>query len=228
MGTLNQYAARIASLVNQPDNHELKERVKDMIKTEFANRIRQSVEKHGIDDILKLTYDVDLKKTAGATDEHETVNKVATPVRILSDAPFMSVLLDGTTICRYENSRFGARTRKANVQSGRPTHFPTGSAISYFIENGKLHIIAELDYKDASNKDVSHSLKITSIFENPDEILGELNQSDGQDIELPFPNDMLENIIYTILKTEFNMYPKDIDIKVNSDTHTTGIKQDKE
>ena len=45
MGTLNQYAARIANMVNQPNNHELKERVKDMIKTMFANRIRQSVEK---------------------------------------------------------------------------------------------------------------------------------------------------------------------------------------
>lgn len=32
MGTLNQYAARIANMVNQPNNHELKERVKDMIK----------------------------------------------------------------------------------------------------------------------------------------------------------------------------------------------------
>ena len=42
MGTLNQYAARIANMVNQPNNHELKERVKDMIKTMFANRIRQS------------------------------------------------------------------------------------------------------------------------------------------------------------------------------------------
>lgn len=227
MGTLNQYAARIASLVNQPDNHELKERIKDMIKTEFANRIRQSVEKHGIDDILKLTYDVNLEKIDSIA-EHATINKVATPVRILSDAPFMSVILDNTTICRYENSRFGARTRQVNIQSGRPTHFPTGSAISYFMENRKLHLIADLDYTDSDGKAITHTVKITSIFENPDEILGELEGSDGQDIELPFPNDMLENIIYTILKTEFNMYPKDIDIKVNSDTHTTGIKQDKE
>ena len=191
MGTLNQYAARIASLVNQPDNHELKERIKDMIKTGFANRIRQSVEKHGIDDILKLTYDVDLKVTTGATDEHETVNKIATPIRIISDAPFMSVILDGTTICRYENSRFGARTRKVNISSGRPTHFPTGSSISYFVENGKIHIIAPLKYEDDNKKPIDHYLQVTSIFENPDEILGEINNSDGQDIELPFPNDML-------------------------------------
>lgn len=227
MGTLNQYAARIASLVNQPDNHELKERIKDMIKTGFANRIRQSVEKHGIDDILKLTYEAkiqDVDKIA----EHETINKIATPIRIISDAPFMSVLLDGTTICRYENSRFGARTRQVNLSSGRPTHFPTGSSVSYFVENGKIHIIAPLKYTDNNNKPIEHYLQITSIFENPDEILGEINNSDGQDIELPFPNDMLENIIYEILKTEFNMYPKDIDIKVNSDTQTIGAKQSKE
>lgn len=215
MGTLNQYAARIASLVNQPDNHELKERIKDMIKTGFANRIRQSVEKHGIDDILKLTYEAEVESVTGSTDELITKNKVATPIRIMSDAPFMFVGTTNGQAYRYENSRGAAKCRK----SGRATHTPTGSNTSYFIENGYIHIIKPEDTSISK-------IQITSIFENPDEVLA--TTCDGQDIELPFPNDMLENIIYEILKTEFNMYPRDIDIKVNSDTQTIGAKQSKE
>ena len=215
MGTLNQYAARIASLVNQPDNHELKERIKDMIKTGFANRIRQSVEKHGIDDILKLTYEAEVESVTGSTNELITKNKVATPIRIMSDAPFMFVGTKEGIAYRYENSRVAAKCRK----SGRATHLPTGSNISYFIENGFIHIIKPNDVNISK-------IQITSIFENPDEVLA--TTCDGQDIELPFPNDMLENIIYEILKTEFNMYPRDIDIKVNSDTQTIGAKQSKE
>ena len=215
MGTLNQYAARIASLVNQPDNHELKERIKDMIKTGFANRIRQSVEKHGIDDILKLTYEAEVESITGSANELKTKNKVATPIRIISDAPFMFVGTTDGMAYRYENSRGAAKCRK----SGRATHTPTGSSISYFIENGYIHIIKPNDTNISK-------IKITSIFENPDEVLA--TTCDGQDIELPFPNDMLENIIYEILKTEFNMYPRDIDIKVNSDTQTIGTKQSKE
>lgn len=215
MGTLNQYAARIASLVNQPDNHELKERIKDMIKTGFANRIRQSVEKHGIDDILKLTYEVEVESVTGSTNELITKNKVATPIRIMSDAPFMFVGTANGQAYRYENSRGAAKCRK----SGRATHTPTGSNTSYFIENGYIHIIKPNDVEISK-------IQITSIFENPDEVLA--TTCDSQDIELPFPNDMLENIIYEILKTEFNMYPRDIDIKVNSDTQTIGAKQSKE
>lgn len=215
MGTLNQYAARIASLVNQPDNHELKERIKDMIKTGFANRIRQSVEKHGIDDILKLTYTVQVQPVTGSLREFVTKNKVATPIRITSDAPFMFVGTKEGITYRYENSRVAAKCRK----SGRTTHLPTGSNISYFVENGYIYI------HNPSNVPI-FNIQITSIFENPDEVLA--TTCDGQDVELPLPNDMLESIIYEILKTEFNMYPRDIDIKVNSDTQTIGAKQSKE
>ena len=51
--TKNDLLEKLRSYAYTPDDDviRLKERVKDMIKTEFANRIRQSVEKHGIDDI---------------------------------------------------------------------------------------------------------------------------------------------------------------------------------
>ena len=143
MGTLNQYAARIANMVNQPNNHELKERVKDMIKTMFANRIRQSVEKNGIDDILKLTFIApveELKYSDILPTEYRVANKirllgtkykVPTPVRIQSDAPFAFV---GDTVGNgymYESSITSLKLR----QSGRPTCSPTGYPRAYIIRS---------------------------------------------------------------------------------------------
>lgn len=103
MGTLNQYAARVANMIGQPDNQELKERVKDMIKTGFANRIRQSTERNGIDNILKLSFIATVEEKE-FKDIHPsqykvvegkpvlcTSNKIPVPVRIKNDAPFTFV-----------------------------------------------------------------------------------------------------------------------------------------
>ena len=206
MGTLNQYAARIANMVNQPNNHELKERVKDMIKTMFANRIRQSVEKNGIDDILKLTFIApveELKYSDILPTEYRVANKirllgtkykVPTPVRIQSDAPFAFV---GDTV---GNGYMYAR--------------------AYIILNGHIIIAEKVGTKDIDDRRPINEVMITGIFENPDEVLSFFKNEDGQDIELPLPNDMLESIIQEILKTEFGIYPQDLDIKTNNNNPT--------
>ena len=224
MGTLNQYAARIANMLNQPNNHELKERAKDMIKTVFANRIRQSVEKHGIDDILKLSFvapveKIDYDKLFPTENRIEnkldlliTKYKVPTPVRIHNDAPFTFV---GDTVGNpyvYENSITSLKLRK----SGRATHLPTGPLRAYLILNGYIVIANNVGSKNVTNVSDINEILISAIFENPDEVLSYFSNNDGQDIELPLPNDMLENIMLEVLKTEFNVYPQDIDIKLNN------------
>lgn len=222
MGTLNQYASRIAHLVNQPNNHVLKERIKDMIKTMFANRIRQSVEKHGIDDILKLSYSLTLTNTVTVKENNTTTkyngfkssSKIATPIRIENDAPLLFVGTKEGVPYQYVNSNSFLKF----IKSGRTTHSPIGW---YLISNGELYVHLK-DNSSSATKDVT----ITAIFENPDEVLGILNASDGQDVELPFPNDMLESIIQEILKTEFNIYPKDSDIRINNNTPPMANKQD--
>ena len=178
MGTLNQYAARIANMVNQPNNHELKERVKDMIKTMFANRIRQSVEKNGIDDILKLTFIApveELKYSDILPTEYRVANKirllgtkykVPTPVRIQSDAPFAFV---GDTVGNgymYESSITSLKLR----QSGRPTCSPTGYPRAYIILNGHIIIAEKVGTKDIDDRRPINEVMITGIFENPDDV----------------------------------------------------------
>lgn len=230
MGTLNQYASRIAHLVNQPNNHVLKERIKDMIKTMFANRIRQSVEKHGIDDILKLSYTITLTGTkvkdnvdnSAEFNNFKSENNIATPIRIENDAPFLYVGTTDGLAYQYLNSH----TALKFSQSGRVTHSPIGY---YLITNGKLLVHLKDDIhvgKTDVAKGVTKDVVITAIFENPDEVLSILNSDDGQDVELPFPNDMLESIIQEILKTEFNIYPKDSDIRMNNSIPSMANKQD--
>jgi hypothetical protein len=214
MATLNQLSSRIAHIVNQSDNHVLKERIKDMVKDMFANRIRQSIEKHGIDDTLKLTFAVNVKsKGIGGIIEGSQLpvqittyiseNKIPIPVRIISDAPFTNVYdyRDGKSF-QYVNSitEFKMRIK------GRPTLPPTGGVRVYTLINNYLIIYG---YDDGPVQNVH----ITGIFENPEEVLTYYNGEDGGDIELPLPSDMIEEIIATILKVEFNLIPKDEDIK---------------
>ena len=60
MPSLNQYASHIATITGRVADHALKERVKQSIKSVFATRIRQSVDKIGIDDIFNLICEVPL------------------------------------------------------------------------------------------------------------------------------------------------------------------------
>ena len=228
MATLNQLAARIANMINQPDNQELKERAKDMIKTMFANRIRQSVDKHGIDDILKLTFiapveDLDYKdvlpteyRIATKHSFRATKYKVPTPIRIQNDSPFTFVGTVTGEPFMYVNG-IGAYNI---LRSVRATHSPTGSERVYFILNGHICIADNPKSNKVDDRNIPNEVMITAIFENPEEVLTYFKDIDGQDVELPLPNDMLEDIIYTILKTEFNIYPQDIDIKVNNNNQS--------
>lgn len=224
MGTLNQYAARVANMVNQPFNHELKERIKDMIKTVFANRIRQSVDKHGIDDILKLSFTAEINEVkyndilpveyriANKIKLYGTINKVPTPVRINNDAPFSFVGNTNGEPYTYVNSITALKYRG----SGRPTLPSIGCATSWLLIN--RHIIVVTNNEASSVKDLRNNSQIfvTGIFENPEQVLTMYNYLDSDDIELPLPNDMLESIIQEVLKTEFNFYQTDIDIQSNS------------
>lgn len=58
---------------------------------------------------------------------------------------------------------------------------------------------------------------IKAVWENPEEILTMFEDNDGQDIELPFPSDMIETAIFELLKVEFNIISRDNDIKLKED-----------
>lgn len=220
MATLNQIAARVANMLNQPDNHDLKERAKDMVKTVVANRIRQSIERHGIDNILKLSFiaPVEECKMKDILDSQEhivdnnkyiaTINKIPMPVRIHNDAPFTYVgSLDGKGYT-YANSM---------ADSKRPlSSFSTGWCVKYILLNNKIVMVEQENGIVTINKNKISQILITGIWENPEDIISMFSDNDGQDVEIPLPYDVLEGVLLEVLKVEFNMYPQDISIKLNN------------
>ena len=222
MATLNQLSSRIANMVGQPDNHELRERVKDMFKNIFAKYIRQSSERHGIDEILTLSFIAPIDELDYDTIRPSkyrilnkrkligTVNKLPVPIRIFNDSPYLYV---------------GSVNGEAYKYINNPTEFifqnslfPPNETICYVIENGRI-LLYKPDNKNTlvDDRRSINEIMIKAVWENPEEILTMFEDNDGQDIELPFPSDMIETAILELLKVEFNIMPRDSDIKLKED-----------
>jgi len=58
MITLNELSSRVANILGKPTDHAIRERAKAAFKDVFAARIRQTVERGGIDSILLTTVEI--------------------------------------------------------------------------------------------------------------------------------------------------------------------------
>ena len=216
MASLNQYASRVAHIVGQPDNVSLKERVKDMIKDYFAKYIIQSIDKNGITDYYKVSLEVSMiprEETRQSSQEEDfytefiSSSKLPRPMNIKNDSPFMSVAVKGT------NKLFTYMQR--NVQLASNSQTPTRSPLSYAIVDEKLIIKRhESNFRAATTGPINENEKlvITGLWENPEEVIGYYSIGDNQDIDLPFPNEMFGFVLMDLLKTEFNIVPKDSEV----------------
>ena len=185
--TFNQLAASVANALNQPFNHELKERVKDLFKEHIAMYIRRSIQQHGIDNTLLLSYTAEVERTSlynspipnkKTISKIKTINKVPTPIRFQNDAPFTYVGTDdGLLSFPYRNPFESQLTY---------SYFPTGEFFTYYLSNGFI-VINERPNNSFKGK----YIRIESIFENPEEIINMYDNVDGQDTELPFPLDII-------------------------------------
>lgn len=210
--TLNQLADSIANQLNQLDNHELKERIKDLFKQEISLYIRRSVRDHGIDNILKLSYDSKLIKVDSFNNivKEDVKNyvirteyRVPTPVRFSNDAPFTKVSsMDGLITIPNRNKREHLIMHSFSF---------TGGPYSYEYKNGYIVIYDTPDKKFKANY-----ITIESIFESPDEVLSMYNNIDGQDIQLPMPMDMIANAKDRVLQFIGSKLQEDISVKHDS------------
>jgi hypothetical protein len=140
MLTLNQIASKGANLLNDPFNHELKERIKDSFKEIMATRLRHSVARHGLDDMLLVSYpesivivnqnNVVVKTPNVPNTRFRTRNPVHKPIRFDNDAPFTYV---GTT-----NKMAPYPIRNPSESSIMHSISPIGKLASYYIENSYL------------------------------------------------------------------------------------------
>ena len=215
MASLNQYASRVAHIVGQPDNLSLKERIKDMIKDYFAKYIIQSIDKNGMNDNYKLSLTISLNPVESSKvgtggdayyTEYITSTKIPKPMNIKNDSPFISV-------CIPNSSKIFSYMSKV-IQRISVSHTPTRSFRSYSYSDNKILVkfisnITDTTFKNFIDK-INPQIEVIGIWESPEEVIGFYNIDDNQDLDIPFPNEMMSLVLADLLKVEFNIIPKDI------------------
>jgi len=219
--SLNQYASRIAHIVGQSDNQSLKERIKDMIKDYFAKYIIQSIDRNGIQGNYKLSLLITLlgvessKLTNPLHDvegdplryqyiDFKSTTKIPTPLNIKNDSPF-------TKVCIPNTAKTFSYTTQVNYRISS-TLAPTRCSRMYIFENNTITCKRHIPFNDLQSTELLTQLEVEGLWENPEEVIGFYGITDNQDLEIPFPNEMMSFIISEILKTEFGIIPKDVEI----------------
>lgn len=113
MASLNQLASGVTHDIGQPYNYVLLKRVKDMFIQNRATLLARSIDKKGVGDTYIQRYVVDLEDVDSADSCEVTLdcivkrtsNKIATPLRIQGDAPFLLVgSANGFVVVTYASS----------------------------------------------------------------------------------------------------------------------------
>ena len=228
--SLNQYASRVAHIIGQPDNQSLKERVKDMIKGYFAKYIIQSIDRNGIQPYYKLSLELNLVpveetkivnelfdnqiEIAGQLVDNprrytyvdfKTSTKIPRPMNIKNDNPFTRVGIPNSskvfTYCSVPAYRISAS----------PSF--TRNSLVYTYLNEYILCKRKTNYLDTQSTVIFTKLEVEGIWENPEEVIGFYMLDDNQDLELPFSNEMLGFVLNDLLKVEFGIMPKDIEVE---------------
>jgi hypothetical protein len=195
--TLNEISAFIANQLNQPFNHELKERIKVSAKAELALYLRRSIERHGIDDSLKLGFHAEVHRvnvfdsTIIEEDVEDNIvktkNKIPYPLRYSGDSPFILVAT--------ADRRMSLPKRSISEMNILNEHLAQRPSFSYDLVNNYIEIYDKKEYAFKGKY-----IYIEAIWENPEEILAIYEDLDSHDINLPIPLDLLSYIKDRVFK----------------------------
>jgi hypothetical protein len=210
MPTLNQLTSRISNVLNQPFNLELQERIKDGFRALRATRLRQSIEKSGIDDNIKQSYIAETTKVDVTLDDCarklgcsilRSKNKIPKPVRYKTDEPFTYVGTTDGVVFVYSDIGTIKKMKYLPV---------IGKATFFIYENDYIYIYGNNKLKE---------FRIQTVFDNIEQLINYCDDTScyNDDMEYPLPSDMIESILQELLAKEFGITKtEDKEIKVNS------------
>ena len=190
MASLNQLASNVAHILGSPTNTSLKSRVKDEYKYLRAKYIRQSIERYGVDSVMKISYVVSLVPVDIADnciidigcDISRTENPIGRPVRYKTDVPFIFVgTPDGYTFT-YIKSISESRYRRFMKH--------VNNAILWTYLNDYIYVF--------NNK--IKQVRVDGVPENPEEWISICDDCYNDDMEFPLPFDMTNAITLEIVK----------------------------
>ena len=214
MASLNKIAEEVLLAINKPFDFATHKRIKELIIQARAERIRQSVEKNGIDNIYVQSYNPNLVQVDIADSCNIDVGclvlrtefPIAQPIRYKTDVPFLYVgSIDGKISYTYASS---TQEILSATKSKFMKHIPR-----YIYINGYLYI-----YNVKRVKYIS----IKAPYENPN--IAYTNCSGicyNDDMEFPLPLDMINSIIKEIVSTGIliatKQLPEDEEVKINEE-----------
>lgn len=215
MASLNQIASKYASVLRQPTNHELRERIKDAFRFTWASRVRQSIQKEGVSELFSLTFDVNLilvdSIDSCIADANckilRTENTIPTPLRYPSDSLFEFVGTVGDSPFMRVNSRRAYKAMKLRRFFDNVIMYTyekrNSSEYIYILGTNKIKFLRIVEI----TTDIEHAI---STCTNP--------TCYSDDAEFPCTDDMIQSIGTEILKTEFGLInPKVEEVEINND-----------
>jgi len=193
MASLNKYAEQVLLAINRPYDFATHKRIKDLIKQARAERIRQSIERNGIDIHFRQVYHPKLIKVDIADScvidigciILRTENRIANPIRYKSDVPFLFV---GSA---DENISFTYAGNARELTSATQSKFMSKSP-RYMYVNGYLYLYNVTRVKQ---------LAVEALYENPELGTDACNICYFDDMEFPISLDMINSIIKEIVST---------------------------
>ena len=138
--------------------------------------------------------------------EYKSSTKLPRPMNIKNDAPFTKVIsVDTARVFSYVSGI----SYLMSVSS-----LPTRCRRVYKYADNIIYVRVNNTYQNTSDLDGTpiKEIEVEGIWESPEKVIGYYDNTDNQDLELPFPNEMMQMIIAEILKTEFGLIPKDVEV----------------
>ena len=217
MATLIEIVDIIRTNTGKSYDHSLKEILKLRIMQLRSLMIRRSVQRHGLDEELKMSVDlelisVDVLDTCAITDSCTTLrtkNKVPVPVRLSRGVPFDFVgTLGGIP---YSFIRYGEHQLFSMIPIRKDIR-------GYYINNGYIYLVNGL-YEEF--------LRVRHVFEDLQEATSFCTENCINDdvMDIFLPGDLVNDII-NILTLELLNNPKykELEIPTNDDIRNTTSK----
>jgi len=215
MASLNQIATSIINELNQDNNYELLERIKDRVKFLRATILRRNIDQYGINDEIQIPLRFELKqvklpvlcKTLYSNNNcyiYETINKIPTPVRATNKPLFTYVgAIDGVVPFYY--------TKYYNIPLLKTLSIHKKTVFVAFIDS-KLRIF--------NNNHIKY-IEVLMPVANMDEFIAmcpDGNDCYSDDDEFLVPYDIIDSIIRTLVSEFINVNNPNSNYTVNIDT----------
>jgi len=214
MASINQIASSIVNELNQANNHELFERIKDRAKFLNATIIKRNIDKYGISDdlILPLRFKLQKVKNSALCKSlyndtrcfiYETVNKIPTPIRSINRPIFSYIGALGGVRPFYFTSDYNIPILRSEPINRKQ--------VFVALKDRKLRIygVSELDY-----------IEVTMPVANIDEIVKECDSTTSclsDDDEFLAPYDIIDSIIRTLVDEFIKVNNPNSNYEINID-----------